>query len=340
MERSMKVLVTGAAGMLGSGLVPAFVRAGHDVTATDINLTSPQPWGLSGPRVVRLDVRVRDEIQDAVRELKPDLICHLAAETSLEYSDAHEEHAYATNTLGTKFVALEAGQSDTPLVYISTAGVFDGLKEGPYHEWDAANPLNVYGKSKYEGELFVERFAPRSYIVRAGWMVGGGAKDHKFVAKIVGQLRAGRTTIYAVGDKLGTPTYVPDFARTLVALLPTESWGRYHMACEGLGSRFDVAAEIIDILGRTGEVELVEVGSDFFADDYPSVRPRSEIMRNLHLELQGLNTMRPWPVALAEYLHTEVATLGDGVRNTSSIDLVDLSDSERHAVAPHEEAVS
>jgi dTDP-4-dehydrorhamnose reductase len=307
--------------MLGSGLVPALVGAGHAVVATDINLANPRPWGPTGPCIQQLDVRNWDEIKTAIGELRPDLVCHLAAETSLEHSDAHEEHAYATNTLATKFVAMEAGRTDIPLVYISTAGVFDGVKDGPYHEWDTPNPLNVYGKTKYEGELLVQRYAPRSYIVRAGWMVGGGAKDHKFVAKILAQVRAGRTTLYAVGDKLGTPTYVPDFARTLLGLIPTESFGRYHMACEGSGSRFDVAAAILAILGRSDDIELVEVDSDFFADEYPSVRPRSEIMRNMHLELQGLNAMRPWPVALAEYLHAEFGDLIDDLDRSRMIDL-------------------
>jgi dTDP-4-dehydrorhamnose reductase len=306
----MKILLTGAAGMLGSGLVPALVRAGHDVTATDIDLSVTDPWGTNGPSLQRLDVRSWYELKEAFTALRPELVCHLAAETSLEYADAHVEHAYATNTLATKFAALECRRAEVPMVYISTAGVFDGAKEGAYHEWDTPNPLNVYGKTKYEGELMVERFAPQHFIIRAGWMVGGGArKDHKFVAKILQQIRDGKRTLHAVGDKLGTPTYVPDFARTFLGLIASESYGRYHMACEGKGSRFDVATRIVEILGRTDEIEVVRVGSEFFAADYPSVRPFSEIMQNLHLELQGLNTMRPWPVALAEYLRIEFPDL-------------------------------
>ena len=309
--------------MLGSGLVPEFIGAGHDVVATDINLSDRRPWGPAGATLVPLDVRSWDAVKAAFCDVAPDLVCHLAAETSLEYSDANEEHAFATNTLATKFVALEADRSDVPLVYISTAGVFDGRKAGPYHEWDTPNPINIYGRTKYEGELLVERYATRSYIVRAGWMVGGGAKDHKFVAKIVEQLRAGRTIVYAVGDKLGTPTYVPDFARTLLGLVATESFGRYHMACEGWASRYDVAREILAILGLRDEVQLVEVGSAFFADEYPSARPRSEIMKNLHLELQGLNTMRRWEAALAEYLRNE---FGDLVRDHDGTRIIDLAE--------------
>ncbi|MFP5256682.1 MAG: SDR family oxidoreductase [Acidimicrobiia bacterium] len=319
----MKILVTGGAGMLGSGLVPALAAAGHDVVVTDIDLSTPQPWGPAGPTIGRLDVRSWEEVRAVFERVRPDFVCHLAAETDLERSDADPSHAFATNTLGTKFVAFESERIDAPMVYISTAGVFDGVKDGPYHEWDDANPLNTYGKSKYEGERLVERFVSRHYIVRAGWMVGGGAGiDHKFVAKILGQVRDGRTTLHAVGDKLGTPTYVPDFAQCLLRLIATESYGRYHMVCEGEGSRFDVAAEILAVLGRADEIELVEVNSDFFAADYPSIRPRSEIMVNLHLQMQGLNTMRPWRSALREYLITEFPDL---VRELSAPGVLDLT---------------
>jgi dTDP-4-dehydrorhamnose reductase len=318
----MKILVTGAAGMLGSGLVPALVRVGNDVVATDIQLSTPRPWGRNGPPLRHLDVRRWAEVKDAVLTVRPELVCHLAAETDLEYSDAHEEHAYATNTLATKFVALECRRAGVPMVYISTAGIFDGTKQGAYHEWDPPNPLNVYGKTKYEGELMVERFAAEHYIIRAGWMVGGGARtDHKFVAKILRQVREGRRTLHAVSDKLGTPTYVPDFARTFLGLIETGSFGRYHMACEGSGSRFDVAKCIVGVLGRSDEIDVVEVSSDYFADEYPSVRPRSEIMSNLHLEMQGLNLMRPWPVALAEYLLTEFRDLVRDLGAPVSLDL-------------------
>ena len=196
-----------------------------------------------------------------------------------------------------------------PMVYISTAGVFDGEKDGAYTEYDQPHPINMYGRSKYEGELAVRELVEEHYVIRAGWMVGGGAaKDHKFVAKILAQLRSGVTTIHAVTDKSGTPTYAPDFARCLLPLLESELFGLYHMVCGGEGTRFDVAARILQLLGRE-DVELVPVESSFFAAEFPSVRPRSEIMRNLVLDLQGMNTMRPWQTALEEYLRTEFADL-------------------------------
>ncbi len=305
----MLILATGTAGMLGSALVPALLRAGHRVMATDIDLSEPHPWGESGPPLGHLDVRDRAQVAHAFGEVRPDIVLHLAAETSLEISDADPDHAYLTNAIGTKYVALQASERGIPMVYISTAGVFDGLKEGAYTEFDRPNPLNVYGDSKREGELLVERIVPHHYIVRAGWMVGGGArKDHKFVSRILDQVRDGASHVYAVTDKLGTPTYAPDFSRCLLGLLDSQMFGLYHMACGGSGSRYDVAAEILRLLGRT-DIELVPVTSDHFAEEFPSVRPPSEIMRNMVLDLQGMNTMRPWRVALAEYVYTEFAEL-------------------------------
>ncbi|MCU1537267.1 MAG: dTDP-4-dehydrorhamnose reductase [Humibacillus sp.] len=305
----MRILATGSAGMLGSALVPALVRAGHRVLATDINLTDPQPWGPTGPELGHLDVRDRDQVRHVMAATQPDIVLHLAAETSLELSDADPDHAYLTNTVATKYVAQQARSAGVPIVYISTAGVFDGQKPTAYTEFDRPNPINTYGASKYEGELLVASTVPQHFIIRAGWMVGGGRmKDHKFVSRIVDQVRDGADTIHAVTDKLGTPTYAPDFSTCLLGLLDAKVYGTYHMACGGEGSRFDVAAHLLDVLGRT-DIELVPVTSDYFADEFPSVRPPSEIMRNLVLDLQGMNTMRPWRTALAEYLHVEFPEL-------------------------------
>ncbi len=305
----MKILTTGAAGMLGTSLVPTFVAAGHDVVATDIDLTNPRPWGAGHPPVDWLDVRDRASVQAAFADVQPDLLLHLAAETSLEVSDADPDHAFLTNTVATKYLALECRRLDIPMVFISTAGIFDGTKEGPYTEFDQPNPLNTYGATKFEAEKLVTSLLDRWYIIRAGWMVGGGdGKDHKFVARILDQVREGRTTIHAVGDKFGTPTYTYDFGRCLLDLLDSDLYGLYHMVCGGEGNRYDIAAYILELLGRD-DIDLVEVGSEFFAEEFPSVRPRSEIMRNMALDLQGMNSMRPWPVALEEYLHHHFADL-------------------------------
>ena len=293
----MRVLITGAAGMLGSAVYPAFVAAGHDVMATDL-----VPRDVAGLPMTRLDVREHSEMVAGIEASRAELVLHLAAETDLETCEADPDHAFLTNTLGTQNAAVAAQERDLTLVYISTAGVFDGEKDvGPYDEFDLPRPINVYGKSKYEGEHLVLRLVPRHFVIRAGWMVGGIERDHKFVAKVIDQLRAGATTIRAVTDRLGTPTYTQDFARNMLELIGTPFYGRYHMACLGEGSRYDVAREIVDFYGLTG-VSVVPVTSEAFADEYPAPRPRSEMMRNYMLELRGLNRMRPWREALREYL--------------------------------------
>ena len=139
-------------------------------------------------------------------------------------------------------------------------------------------------------------------------MVGGADRDHKFVAKVVDQLRDGARSIRAVTDKLGTPTYTQDFAQNLLELVGTRFYGRYHMACLGEGSRLDVAREIIAFFGRL-DVEVVPVTSEAFAAEYPAPRPRSEMMRNYMLDLRGMNRMRPWQIALREYLAAAAFTL-------------------------------
>jgi dTDP-4-dehydrorhamnose reductase len=286
--------------MLGSALVPALLRAGLDVHATDL---SPEGSpGLLPGGLERLDVRVAHDLRRCLNQAEPDIVFHLAAETDLETCERDPDGAFATNAIATKNVALACEVLGVPIVYISTAGVFDGTKEDPYTEFDSPNPINVYGKSKLAGERFVEMLSSRYFIVRAGWMIGGGnGKDHKFVAKILDQITAGATTIYAVTDKLGTPTYTHDFANCLGGVVASSRYGLYHMASVGRGSRYDVAAEILVNTGRS-DIRLEAVQSDYFARDFPAPRPRSEMMRNMVLELEGANTMRPWREALRAYL--------------------------------------
>lgn len=295
----MRILMTGAAGMLGSALYPCFKKLGHAVRATD--LTPRDKWQ------TMLDVRDYAAVRREIVKFKPHMVMHLAAETDVDRCEHEPDHAFATNALGTQNVALVCGERDLRMVYISTAGVFDGKKTSPYNEFDEAQPVIVYGDSKLAGELFTRQHVPRHFIVRAGWMIGGGLKDHKFVAKIVEQIRAGNKRIHCVTDKFGTPTYTEDFARTLSELVGTPFYGLYHMVCEGAGTRYDVAAEILKCLGRT-DIELVAVDSDFWKTKYPAPRPRSEVMENMMLRLRGLNRMRPWREALAEYLRRSFAS--------------------------------
>jgi dTDP-4-dehydrorhamnose reductase len=294
--------------MLGSALIPRLAASRHAVVATDIARVGERPWGPDGPTLSHLDVRRRDEIDEAIDAVEPELVAHLAAETSLEVCETHPDAAFITNAIGTRNIALSARAAGIPMAYISTAGVFDGRKNGAYDEFDTPNPINVYGASKFHGERVVDSLVPEHYIVRAGWMVGGGpGQDHKFVARMLRQVDDGATVLHAVTDKLGTPTYAVDFSRCFEQLVTSGEFGLYHMCGIGGGSRFDVARHILDVIGR-GDIDLRPVGSEFFAEEFFAARPPSEQMRNRMLDLLGMNTMRPWQDAIEDYLLTYFPT--------------------------------
>ena len=289
-----RVLITGCGGMLGSAIYPYFRDYFETVLATDKDLC--ESW------LQLLDVRDVDGMKAIFSSFKPDLVLHLAAETDVEYCETHPDVAYNTNATSTRNLAELCEQGGATLVYISTAGTFDGEKETPYTEEDEPKPIMVYGQSKFDGENYVKEICSRYYIVRAGWMVGGGQrKDHKFVSKIIDQIVESQPVIYAVNDKWGAPTYTHDFALNLFKLLQSEHYGIYHMVCEGDGTRYDVAQEILDICGRN-DIKLEAVDSDYFSDTYFAPRPRSEIMVNANLAKIGINLMRPWKLALRDYL--------------------------------------
>ena len=249
----MRIMITGAAGMLGTSLLPVLDDKGHTVLASDIENLSDE--------MRLLDVRELKDMMNVAEEFRPDILLHLAAETNLEICEEKVDYAYAENYMGTQNACVVCRRLGIPLAYISTAGVFDGVKSEPYTEFDTPNPINVYGRTKLEGERIIRETCPDHYIVRAGWMVGGGERDKKFVSKIIRQLDAGAKVINAVGDKYGTPTYAPAFSEHLERLISTDLFGTYHLACRGSGSRHDVAAEVLRILGRD-DVELRSVSSE------------------------------------------------------------------------------
>jgi dTDP-4-dehydrorhamnose reductase len=287
----MKILVTGSAGMLGSALCPALNQRGHKVFATDLTTEND--------KIQHLDVRIFKQVAETVEQTKPDMVMHLAAETDVDKCEIEPDHAFLTNTIGTQHVTLVCQKHDIPMVYISTIGVFYGDKIEPYTEFDLPNPINVYGRSKLEGEKIVQSFLHRYYIVRAGWMVGGGPeKDKKFIGKIIKQIKE-RSAIKAVNDKIGSPTYTVDFSRCLTNLIETGYYGLYHCTNKGYCSRFDVAKKIVEFLGRS-DVTVEPVSSAYFP--LPAARARSEMSKNYKLELIKKDTTRNWEVALKEYI--------------------------------------
>ena len=294
---SERVLITGSGGMLGNAVYPYFASRYRTIRATDKDVN--ESW------IERLDVRDALELRRAFADLRPDLVLHLAACTDLEFCEVHPGVAADTNATATREIATLCEETGATMVYISTAGVFDGTKEGFYTEQDQPRPIMVYGQTKYDGELHVANLCSRHFIVRAGWMVGGGtAKDHKFVQSILGQIVSGAKVIHAVNDRWGTPTYTHDFALNLFCLLDSRRYGTYHMVCEGSGTRFDVARAILDICGQDA-IDLLAVPSSHFASNYFAPRPVSEMMINGKLSDLGINLMRPWREALKDYVTRE-----------------------------------
>lgn len=195
-----------------------------------------------------------------------------------------------------------ANELDVPLLYISTAGIFDGSKE-TFDDWDMPNPLGHYARSKYAGELYVAQHCHRHLICRAGWMMGSGPqKDKKFIQKIAAQIKGGTKVLHVVNDKLGTPTYTIDFAMNTTLPLDQSLFGLYNLVCKGVTSRLEVAKEMVRLLGLQDSIEVVEVDSSYFEAEYFAHRPPSERLIDMKLNLRGLNIMRDWRICMKEYL--------------------------------------
>lgn len=288
-----KIYMAGAGGMLGEAFYQQF-KDKYEVKCTDIDVN--EPW------LSDLDFREYEKYREDVMSFKADWIFHLGAYTDLEYCENHPEDTYETNTISVKHAVAIANELDIPILYISTAGIFDGLKD-VYDETDQPVPLGHYGNSKYLGEKYVQEHAKNYIICRAGWMMGAGAKkDKKFVQKLMRQIESGKKTLQIVNDKLGTPTYTIDFAANAELLVEKGAYGLYNMVCGGMTGRLEVAQELIRLLKLENEIAIEEVTTDFFSKEYFAERPACERLVNKRLNDMGLNIMRDWKVALSDYV--------------------------------------
>lgn len=296
----MKIFMAGVGGMLGEAFYEVFNAKGYELHCSDIDVN--EKW------LSYLDFRVYDAYKAAILKFRPDYIFHIGAHTNLEFCELNPLDSYTTNTISVEHAVTLANDLDIPVLYISTAGIFDGGKS-LYDDWDTPNPLGVYARSKFMGERYVIENARRYYICRAGWMMGGGPnKDKKYVAKIMKQIKDGTSVLNIVDDRDGTPTYTIDFATSCEALIRTDYYGLYNMVCAGLTSRLEVTAEILSILGLSDKIEIRPVTSDFFKDKYFAARPISERLINTKLEIRNLDLMRDWKLCLKEYLDSRFSS--------------------------------
>ncbi|MCX6701733.1 MAG: dTDP-4-dehydrorhamnose reductase [Candidatus Zambryskibacteria bacterium] len=266
-----KTLITGAEGMVGS-----YVDFGIRTDADSLDITNIK------------------EVSEKIENYKPDTVIHLAAETDVDKCERNPADAYFVNSVGMYNIALAAKSIGAKMVYISTAGVFDGTKKTPYSEEDEPNPFNYYGRSKYLGELIVRDLSVDYLIIRSGWMFGGGPeKDKKFVAKIIKQLS--QPEVKAVNDKMGSPTFAKDLVEAIKKLLLENKTGLFHFSGKGCCSRYELALEIAKIL--RSKTKIIPVNSSCFNLD--AERSKNEGLAS------KLDFMRPWQEALKEYLKTE-----------------------------------
>jgi dTDP-4-dehydrorhamnose reductase len=269
--------------MLGQDLMAQF-STHHEVTPlprSAVDITDPA-------RVMR-----------AIDDSRPDVVVHAAAFTGVDECELQPAVAFQVNTEGTSHVALACRRLRIPMLYISTDYVFDGEKPDPYAESDAPNPINVYGKSKLEGERIVAEVVERFWVVRVSWLFGPLGRN--FVKVIQSQAEAGRP-LRVVSDQIGAPTYTMDLADKLEEVVTRADPGVYHITNQGWCSWFEFAQEI---LAQAGLAKVPIAAIPTSALDRPARRPRNSRLANVRLEASNLGLLPPWQDALHRYFLRE-----------------------------------
>ena len=275
----MKIAITGGRGQLGRTLETA-LHTRHQITSLDL----PE-----------IDVTQRDAI-DTLARLAPDLVIHAAAMTDVDGCARNPDAAFRANALGTQNVALACQRTGAPMLYIRTNEVFDGTKNAPYRELDEPRAINPYGASKLAGERYVQMLLNRFYIVRIAWLYSPG-NANTFPSKILAGAKQ-NGSLAVVDDEIGNPTYAPDLARAIAELIETNQFGVYHLTGEGIASRYDWAARILQLAGL-GHIPITRSK----LADYPraSTPPRYGALANFAAATTLGIQLRPWQDALEEY---------------------------------------
>jgi dTDP-4-dehydrorhamnose reductase len=273
----MRVLITGAAGMLGQDVRAACEAAGHEPVAV--------------PRA-ELDIADAGAVDAAVARLEPELVINCAAWTNVDGAESDPSAAVAINGRAAGDVARAAAAVGAWTIQISSDYVFNGAKQTPYVESDAPDPLSAYGASKLEGELAVALAAPgRHTIVRSSWLFGAGGRCFP---KTILRLATERDQIGIVDDQIGTPTYTGHLAQALVRIAGSPPLGLLHVACAGHCSWFEFAREIVAVAGAACEVRPITTA------EYPLPAPRPPYSA-LESE-RGAPALPSWTEGLREFM--------------------------------------
>ncbi len=293
MSSDLRILVTGAAGMLGRDLCQILAEDGHTVIPTSAR---PQEDTLG-----LMDVTDVKSVRVALAEVQPDLVMHCAAWTDVDGCERDPEKAYRVNAMGTWAVAAAAEEIGAGVIAVSTDFVFDGAKTTPYTEFDPTNPISVYGASKLAGETLALRHCSRCWIARTSWLYGLHGKS--FPRTILTQA-ASRDELFVVEDQVGSPTYTGDLAVALAEFVKTPPLpGVYHLANAGGVSRSGLAETILARVGMD-HVRVSGITSDEAMQRFhlAAPRPKYSVLRSAALMGQEMAILRPWQYALDEYL--------------------------------------
>ena len=277
------LLVIGAKGMLGRDLVGVL----HSSFPDD---------EIVGWDIEEIDIRKEEESVFRIEKLRPDIVIHIAAYTDVDGCERDEERAFAVNAEGTKYVALAASRCLAKLVYLSTDYVFDGNKMEPYVESDLPHPLNVYGRSKLQGEQYVQELVKNGLIIRTQWLYGRHGKN--FVDSILHQARE-KKVLSIVDDQIGSPTYTVDLAKAMSVLIQFDAQGIFHAANSDRCTWFTFGQAILN-LSRMDEVKMIPISSEELGR--PAVRPSYSAFNCQKLKEKTGLILRPWSEALKDYL--------------------------------------
>lgn len=284
-----KILITGCNGQLGRALNQVYKNDDVEFINTDV---------AEGDGIYALDITDVNAVLSLVRKMRPDVIINCAAHTSVDLCEQQWDLAYRINAIGARNMSIAASETDAKLIHVSTDYVFEGNGAKPQTEFDEVHPVSAYGKTKLEGEHFVQQFARKYFIIRTAWLYGDG----KNFAKTMLRLAESHDTVTVVDDQLGSPTSALELARLIHVLEPTENYGLFHGTCEGQCSWADFAEEVFRLAGKDTKVVRVSTRQYMEMNPQSADRPAYSVLENYMLKLTTDYEMADWKTAVAEYM--------------------------------------
>jgi dTDP-4-dehydrorhamnose reductase len=276
----MKVFVTGVKGQLGFDVVRELEKRGMEAIGVDID---------------EMDITDAESVDRVISQAAPDAVIHCAAYTAVDAAEENEELCRRVNAEGPGNIAAVCKKLGCKMIYISTDYVFDGTGERPWEPDDKCAPVSVYGRTKYEGEVAVQKALEKYFIVRIAWVFGINGKN--FVKTML-RLSQNHDTVRVVNDQFGSPTYTYDLARLLVDMVQTEKYGIYHATNEGICSWYDFACAIFEEAGIA--MNVVPVSTEEYGAK--ASRPANSRMSKEKLTENGFERLPAWQDALKRYI--------------------------------------